>query len=442
MAVVELQFRERCFLDLVGAEALRPPLAPRVLDEIRRRRGGEEEVLLRLTGAEWGGQGNGSRPVNPGVALVRVMLAIDVVDPSPILADAGGGPGEPVIVNTEMEAALWIEVSVNADGVCYELVDLHVGGPVPVAPGSPVPLLIDPDRTSIEHGAVLLERGTVIVRLATEPDDDVHGPFVAQLDDEDWALTVPGGLIAEAVAEAIDEALDTATAWPDAAVRVEGRSSSWWRFRAAVGSPQDTPARPSRMVRLARSGGFSEASAAEAVAYASTRLAATEGLAVGVDLPFTLSAEARLAIDWEGTGGRPVLETMTLVRVEPAAGEIDEHGAVLEDFGPLDLLRDELRAGFDLRLDNRPAGALAVDQGSGALRIDTRRVLTVPTTRAWTGVASTAELHADGMTVTGVFAVRQPGEPNVRRRRGHRWASIRGGRQRPDPLEPESDILG
>ena len=55
MAVVELQFRERAFLDLVGSEALRPPLATRVLEEVRHRHGPDQDARLRLTGAELGG---------------------------------------------------------------------------------------------------------------------------------------------------------------------------------------------------------------------------------------------------------------------------------------------------------------------------------------------------------------------------------------------------
>jgi hypothetical protein len=308
---------------------------------------------------------------------------------------------------------------------------------------APAPLLLSGDRPvrdhdmhdiTVDHGTVLAERGTVSIRLAMDHRDDVRGPVEPNLEHHDWSWFIPGELVAGAVASAVDDALDTAMAWPDAGIRVDERTTVLWRYRDAsqpaahAAGLRSGPVRASRMVRLARAGGLADARAAgpaDPVAVATARLVATEALSCGSDLPFTLSAETHLRIAWPESGaGTPSLVTMTLVRVE------SDEPDVLEVLAPLELLRDELRAGFDSRLDSRPAGAMATDQGSGALRIDTERPVTAPMTRAWIGIVASAELGAGGMLVAGPLALRQPGELGARPRRGHEWAVLRGERDR------------
>jgi hypothetical protein len=408
MAVVELQFRERAFLDLVGSEALRPPLASRVLDEVRHRHGEEQDARLRLTAAEWGAPFLRAATPEPGVALVKVTLAVDLTGPP--LRWANGSAGGTPEITRRLDAELWIEVSVTRAGPAYRLAELRIVAPVGALSGGWVPLLVTNERRSYHHGAIVVGAGIVSIRMASVVSDDVWAPVEDRLDVHDWGRFVPGDLLAELVVGSLDDGLDAVTGWPDAEVRVEERSGGQRAWLGTVADGND---------------GDGAGATGPAVRYAA-RMVALGALPFAFDLPFMLLAEARFALVWRTSkAAPPVLAVTSIVRAE--ARDPD----ALAAFGPIELLRDELRAGFDGRLDTTPAGAVAVDDGDGALRIETRRALSVPGSRAWAGLVESAHLDERGLAVRGVLALRQLGELDLRDRRGIEWASLRPVRSRP-----------
>jgi hypothetical protein len=415
MAVVELQFRERSFLDLIGSEALRPPLASRVLDEVRRRDGGHHAARLRVVSVEWGAPFLRARAPEPGAVLVKVSLAVDLSGPS---VRWEGAPVGPAVASRCLSAEAWIEVSVARAGPCCRLAELRVLGPVATLPRAHVPLLIG-DGPAADHGSVVVSEGVVTVRLATAPDDDVTGPVEDRLEGQDWARCAPGDLLAESVADALDDALFAATAWPDAEVRIERRPVVRWEGRGGSdGNPVPESAGSPGSAGSAGSGPDGPSVSATA------RLVAVGALPFAFDLPFTLTASTRFTVATPaGRAVPPVLAATTVVGVEAA-----DAGA-LAAFDPLELLGDELRTGFDGRLDSTPAGATAVDDGRGGLSIRTRRILVVPSTRAWVGIVAAAEVGDEGLAVRGILAPRPQGEIDLRDRRGLEWA----GRHRPRP---------
>jgi hypothetical protein len=409
MAVVELQFRERAFLDLVGSEALRPPLASRVLDEVRHRHGPEQEARLRLTGAEWGTPFLRAGDPEPGTVLVKVMLAVDLTGP-PVRWTNGSSAGSPEVTR-RLTAELWIDVSVTRAGPAYRLTELRMVAPVANLAAGWVPLLVTNERRAYHHGAIMVADGIVAIRMASAADDDVWPTVEDRLDAHDWGRFVPGELLAELVVGSLDDGLDAATGWPDAEVRVEERSGGQ---RAWLGTVADG------------NGSDNGEGSGPAVRYAA-RMVALGALPFAFDLPFTLLAEARFALVWRSSkAAPPVLAVTAVVRAE--APDPD----ALAAFAPIELLRDELRAGFDGRLDTTPAGAVAFDHHhDGALRIETRRALSVPGSRAWAGLVESAHLDARGLAVRGVLALRQLGELDLRDRKGIEWASLRPVRDRP-----------
>jgi hypothetical protein len=416
MAVVELQFRERAFLDIVGSEALRPPLAARVLEEIRPNIDGQR-ARLRLTGVAWAPPFLRAQPDDPGAVLVKVTLAIDLAGPRP---DEQGDLAGRAAITRSVAAELWIEVAVARTGLTYQLVELRVLAPAATLPAVSSPLLIGGDRTRVDHGAVVVAGGIVSVRLASLPGDDVSGPVQDRLNGLDWARFMPGDLLAESVVDALDDALENATGWLDADLRVENQPRGRWNAPVSAGLNGSGPG----LERFGDDG---------PVVRAGTGLVAVGALPFDFDLPFTLAAEAQFALVWPSSAAAPpVLAATTVLWADAADPD------ALASFGPLDLLRDEIRAGFDGRLDNTPAGALMVDHPGGALRVDTRRALTVPASRAWAGLVADATLDARGLTVTGALALRQPGEIDLRERRGHNWANLRpvAGRPTSHPDDP------
>jgi hypothetical protein len=432
MTVVELQFRERAFLDLIGSEAVRPPLAPRILDEVRRRNGDEQATRLRVTGVEWAAPFLRARAPEPGAVLVKITMAVELTG-LPVRWD--GALVTPVAHTRSLAAELWVEVSVARTGLCYRLTELFVLAPVVPLPPDAVPLLLDGDQSVTDHGAIVVGDGVVSVRLATAPDDDVTGPVDDRLHGLDCGRFVPGALLAASVVDGLDDALDAATASFDAEVRVDERPTGRWRDRAPAtvvvvapaGEPAPDPAHRRRGEPVTGlSGGRRrispvpdatvDAAASEPVASASARLVAVGALPFAFDLPFTLSAEARFSI--MASGAAPVLACTTLVRVQAADPD------ALEAFGVLEVLRDDLRAGLDARLDTTPSGAAVVDEGSAALRVQARRALSVPASRAWSGVVVAAEVDAGGLSVRGTLAPRS-GQADLRSRRGVEWDRLR-----------------
>jgi hypothetical protein len=381
MAVVELQFRERSFLELVGSEALRPPLASRVLDEVRRRNAEPQAARLRLTGVEWGQPFLRARAPEWGSQLVKVSLVVELTGQSA----------------RQFGAEAWMEVSVGRGGPCCRIAELRVVAPVASVPTSVVPLLVTENEPAVDHGAVLVGDGVVSVRLAGAADDDVAYAVQDRLHGHDWARFVPGELLAESVAGALDDALDAVTATVGGEIRVEERPTARW-CGGAPGVPN-----------------------VRAVA----QLVGVGALPLDFDLPFTLTAQTHLALASRPTSVAPPM----LV----GATEIALHAAdpdMLASFGALDLLREELRAGVDGRLDSTPAGAVVTADQAGSLRIESRLVLVVPATRAYAGVAVLADLDADGLAVRGILALRQPGEIDLRERHGLDWGRRHGSRLR------------
>src|SRR6476620_3020683 len=169
MAVVELQFRERAFLDLVGSEALRAPLAARVLDEVRRRHGETQNARLRLDRAEWATPFLRAGVPDPGSVLVKVTLAVELTGP-PVRWANGTGAGSPEVTR-RLDAELWIDVAVTKAGPAYRLTEMRMVAPVPNLTPTWVPLLTSNERRTIHHGAIAVAEDVVSIRMATAASD-------------------------------------------------------------------------------------------------------------------------------------------------------------------------------------------------------------------------------------------------------------------------------
>ena len=275
MAIVEVQFRDQSFFELVKAQVVRTPLpsdfraglGPLLIERFECHDVALTDDSALQQAAAHVKPGEPAPNVGqtaPGELLLRASISLHLTTYAN--AKAAGSLAEPKIL-AEAKASLFIRLGVSpADGLTFRVLGalVNVAGLVEnewrvinMAPGTQA-LTSPGDQLTFARAGLVGQSGVIAIRLGTRTDDDVLAVDPATLNrlaGNQWGQFIAGQCFAELVAQSLNDAAELAVAGPPtrrSRSRNAATAPGCFRTAARLRAPISTPSTPSPPISTCR----------------------------------------------------------------------------------------------------------------------------------------------------------------------------------------------
>jgi hypothetical protein len=242
MALIEIQFREDVFFEILRAQVVRLDVPPELFPELETHVDLTHPVdpikrAQRIERIEVGQAGfydpaDDMLPPNDGQLLFKISFVLHHTN---FIAAHSAGSLQPPATRT-IPCVIWIKLSGQPPAagqteatIAWSLVRLDVSGQQrPALPGVgdtfPLKLGIDSQNAAWAAGA-----GVVALRFGTRPSDVLLGPVVNRLGGADWGQFVEGQVFADEVASVLNGAVqDAAKDSSDPVLEIDSLAVGLW----------------------------------------------------------------------------------------------------------------------------------------------------------------------------------------------------------------------
>ncbi|WP_342236410.1 hypothetical protein [Inquilinus sp. OTU3971] len=358
MAVIEIQFREKVFFDIIAAQVLRtdPPAAlfsrapaGSFIDRIETgavRWARDDEVLF-----------------SEGEVAVQVPFSVHLTS-----YEAAKTAGSLQVPQTfPIPCAVWLRIGgAPPAGLRCSIARLEINGEF-------IPVITPPQTISLAGLGMPIETitlaagdGVVAVRLFTPTGGWLVAPAVNRLGGADWGLFLEGQVFADQLAEEMNHAADGVVQGSSDPIEISSRAVGHW-------------------------------DAASTTAYASVDLVAVDRLPADIDVPFTVYAATRLNLN-------AVLDRIeVLTTISWAAHDV----ITTVSGGAIEVVEDEVSAAILEKL-KPPAGQEEVERGERHIVLRQNRPMPEPVTNLFRATLDHYALTGAGVEATGAVTVYPP----------------------------------
>ena len=364
MAIIEVQFREDVFFDVIKAEIVRTQVPSSVIDEIANIGKvflGEEFLIeqIECIDVNFATSAPGMDSVPVGELLLLINLTIHLTTFTN--ARSAGHLAAPAA--TPYPVKIWMRLSVTPQKVLnYQVVASDPNG---FATSGSLSLATDLlSNISVRARAILANDGAVIIRFGNRSMDEekilVGG--INRLGASQWGIFIDGELFAQELAKQLNDAVDpVVTASQSPKLEIKQRADGAWFL-------------PQRF------------------AAASVELNAIDALPLGFDVPFRIEAKTEI---------QPYLDTALnlTTRIQWIAED------VLTDIG-LGFAQDQINDAIANNLRRAPDDQKEIARGDNFIEYRTIRYLDAPHSRTFSGKIVDIQLDDSGLAIMGLLQVR------------------------------------